>query len=123
MRFCACCCQESAATWLRRLPQTTCANQHNEPKSKYECFSNRFSDCGSGTWVETSRQLQAGEFDLARLNLVECAGREREVRQLEIQASTKSIHHHDPKDRNRKNARDPSNCVVDSRSCTDAVLV
>src|SRR5712692_2172612 len=101
----------------------TCANQHNEPESKYKCLSNRFSDCGSGTCVETGRQLQAGEFDLVHADVVECAGRERQVDQLRIQASTKSVHHHDPKDGNRKNARDPGNCIVDSRSRANAVLV
>src|SRR5260370_620529 len=76
----------------------TSANQHNEPESKYKCFANRFFDCGSGSLVETSRQLQTSEFDLVRLNLVECARREREVRQLGIQASTKGVHHHNSKD-------------------------
>src|SRR5713101_5373951 len=62
----------------------TGANHHNETEPKYKCFSNRLSDGGCGTWVETGRQLQAGEFDLARLNVVECVGREREVRELGI---------------------------------------
>ena len=71
---------------------------------------------------ETSGHLQSGQLDLVCSNLLNNGGRQRKRSQASMQARAKGAHHHNPKQRNRKNARYARHCIVDARSCTDSVL-
>src|SRR2546428_10617675 len=95
----------------------SCANQHHYSESKHKCFPNRCFHGGFRFGIEADGRLHAGEFNLVGFDFRQNARLEREVSQAVIQVRAEGVHHHNPKDCNRKYAGDTSNRIVDSRSC------
>lgn len=67
--------------------------------------------------------MQAAEFDLVCLKLLQNTRRQQEVREAIVQSRIKSLHHHNPKDRDCKYARYARHSIVNTRSRANPVLI